>query len=204
MACPVNTMRSWRSGHGEPRRWNHRDDDELLHRVDPEEGAGRAAPVVLARRGEHAEGGGVRDHAEAQTEAHARERLVAQGHARAFAPSTGGHRPRQVIRRHELNGLRPQDAHPVQTAAVAQHFREAHVVPRRGDEAAAAGEEARVRPVAELPVIAHLHQLLVLGIPAVVGQEAVPLLRRHVEEGIGACRAGRRGAPSGRRRRIAR
>ena len=88
-----------------------------------------------------------------------------------------------MVGRHELDRLRAEQPHAVEFAAPSHHLAEAQVVHGRGDQPAAAGVEGGVFVVGE-GFLAHLHERFFFSVPVVVGQEAIHLLRRHVEERV--------------------
>src|SRR5215471_2606705 len=113
---------------------------QLLLRVDPEVGASVAGPEELAYRTWPGRLADVTADREAQAEAVA----VAGDPVRAALDA----RTQHVIRRHEGNGPRPENAHAVELAAVGEHLRKAQVVARGRSEAVPAREErGRLRHV---------------------------------------------------------
>src|SRR6202007_1548554 len=110
------------------RALRHEDGKKILLRVDPEEGAGHAAPEVLAGRAE--EGGDAGLSADAKTEAKA----VTRGEQRA-ADLDGGV---EMIGGHQFQRLAADDPLAVERAAAEQHLAEARIIHCGGNEPAAA------------------------------------------------------------------
>src|SRR5580704_7696602 len=110
-----------------PRCLDEHQREHLLYRIDPEGGAGQAAPEVLADRTGHVRDAGVKPYRKAESETVTREQQVRRP----------GNRP-EVIRSHEFNGLAAQQPTTVESPAVEQHLQKARVIARRRHQAAAA------------------------------------------------------------------
>jgi hypothetical protein len=108
---------------------------ESLDRVDPEVGAGRAAPSVIADRAGHLGRDRVDRDADAESETDPVEGRLGEQWATERA-EVGV--VRQVVGRHVGDRARRQQACAVELAAAAQHLGEPQVVARRRDEPAAA------------------------------------------------------------------
>ena len=149
---------------------DHADKDEVFGGVDPEPGAGGAAPVVLAL------GNAVGFH-----------RVLHHGEVEAEALTGGelGNALGHLVAVHQLHRRGGQQAHAVQFAAIEQHLAEAGVVHGGGDQPAASGEEIHRRQVVAVAqrLIAGQHEGAVLPVNIDLG-EAVRLFRRHPEAGV--------------------
>src|SRR4051812_12545018 len=113
----------------------HEQGRDLLQRVDPEGGAGRATPGELAGAGEHLVLSRVLDDREPEAEAHTVERRLREQRAaeRLEIGATG-----QVVGRHVVDRAGAEQADTVELAAAQQHLAEPVVIGGRRDKAAAA------------------------------------------------------------------
>ena len=113
------------------------DHAQLFDGVDPEVGAGEAAPGELAGGVDHVGRGGIEGDREAEAETDAGERGFAE-HRQAHGGEVAA--LGQVVAGHVLDGLAAEHADAVQFALAEQHVGEAAVVVDGGDHAAAAGQ----------------------------------------------------------------
>ncbi len=89
----------------------------------------------------------------------------------------------QVVARHEGQRLRPQNAHLIERAAVAQHLGEAQIVARRGNKPSAAREKSGLHAIAAcVGVIDQRHSTVFTAL--IARGKSVPLFRRHKERRI--------------------
>jgi hypothetical protein len=130
-------------------RQHHRDNDQLLDRVDPERGTEDAAPEIFADRARQwaSAGGGAHGKAKAEAVAHFGHGCECpEPRAGRIAVAAIG---RQMIGRHECHALRCQQPGPIELAAVQQHLAEPEIVGSgRYSSAAARDPAARVGDVA--------------------------------------------------------
>src|SRR6267378_2110387 len=145
----------------------HQDDDHLLLRVDPERGAGRASPAVLAGGSWRSVEARFLPHRESEP-----ERVAAIEVARD--PDVT-----EMVRRHVAHRRAAQQSDAVEVATVEQHLAEARIVARRRRGARAARVILlRRRDVEQLDRLAR----------RLVGRErlrqATDLVLRHQEGGV--------------------
>ena len=143
--------------------------------VDPEDRAGGAAPEQLPFRPH----GARRRHAQIHSKAEAKADPLVGGLAKAALGPLGEIAPAgQVVRTHERQSFRTDNAYALEGAAPEQHAAKTQVIVRRGQEATAAGEEgrrlaegarARLIDAAEAPIRGAL----------VIGGKAMPLRLGH-------------------------
>jgi len=125
---------------GRRHQLSHEDHDQVFFGIHPEDSRGRSTPVIVAAA-ECASFDLSERHREAEPEAYSfigGFRECADRHLAEILAA------REVVKMHQLDRARSQDAHPVQLAAAPQHFAEAQVIGRRTGQSSAAREECRL------------------------------------------------------------
>src|SRR5215472_9263547 len=131
---------------------HHEYREQVLLRIDPEEGAGHAAPEKLADRARERRDARVRAHGEAEAE-------PVPGREQRTLDLHGGI---EVIGGHQFQRLAADDPDAAKHAAIEQHLREARVIHGGRHQAAAAGFHGRL--------LQHVEELHLVAGPGIVGK----------------------------------
>ena len=147
--------------------------DEFVRRADPIVGGGGAVPAEFPnmRRGIPTRVLG----------ANGKAKSKARAEVFFISEINRERRIRQKIARHEFDRVGLQDAMSLQLATVLDHGQEPHVIPRRADESAAAGEQSDFP--GKLGLGGNINDLQSIG-ATVIRREPLQLPRGNAEAGV--------------------